>query len=111
MLRSLVLGAALFVATPALACPMADAAAYQAAAEKVDAAGGSKVSLAVEGMHCGDCSEKVVSALKAVDGVLEVAVDYQTGTARIAFDAGKTDATKLAAAVSATGYSAKVAST
>ena len=92
MLRTLVLGAALFVGTPALACPMADAAAYRAAAEKVEATDGTKVALAVEGMHCGDCSEKIVTALKGLDGVIEAAVDSD----------------KMVAAIGELGFTAKV---
>lgn len=108
MLRSLALGALLLVGTPALACPMADAAAYRAAVEKVEAAQGTKVSLAVDGMHCGDCSTKITAALKGLDGVVDAAVDYQTGTARIAFDSKKVDAAKMIAAIGQAGFTAKV---
>lgn len=108
MFRTLVLGAALFVGAPALACPMADAAAYRAAVEEVEAADGTKVALAVEGMHCGDCSEKVVTALKGLDGVIAAAVDYQTGVARVVIDADKVDSDKMVAAIGELGFTAKV---
>lgn len=108
MLRSVVLSLGLLVATPALACPMADAAAYQAAVQQVEAASGTKVSLAVDGLASGGCSSKVVAALKSVDGVVEAAVDHQTGKARVAFDAKKVDSNKLIAAISQVGYTARV---
>lgn len=107
MLRSLFVSAGLLLATPALACPMADAAAFAAAAEVVQQADGTKVSLAVDGMHCGDCSDKVTTALKGIDGVNAVAVDYQNGVAEIAYDSGKTDVSALVAAVTAAGFKAQ----
>ena len=108
MLRSVILGLGLLVATPALACPMADAAAYQTAVQQVDAANGTKVSLAVDGLAGGGCSSKVVAALKGLDGVVEAAVDYQSGQAKVAYDAQKVDTAKLIAAISQAGYTAKV---
>jgi len=108
MLRSLILGATLLVATPALACPMADAADYATSLAKVQAAPGDKIDLSVEGMSCGSCSAKVVAALKALDGVNEAAVDYQTGMAEIAYDAKKVDSAKLIATIKDAGYSAKL---
>ncbi len=108
MIRSMIVAASLFVATPALACPMADAAAFARAAQTVQQADGTKVSLAVEGMHCGDCSEKVTTALKGVDGVVAVAVDYQNGRAEIAYDAGKVKLDALVKAVTDTGFKAEV---
>lgn len=109
MLRSLFVASALFFATPALACPMADAAAFARAAEAVKSADGAKVSLAVEGLKSGGCSEKVTMALKSVDGVTAVAVDYQTGRAEIAYDAAKVSVDALLQAVSGTGYTAEKA--
>ncbi len=109
MIRKIALASALAFAfaTPAMACPMADAAAYAEAAKTVQASAGAKATFKVEGMSCGDCSTKVTEALKAIDGVEAVAVDYQTGEAQIAFDAEKTDADKLLAAIKATGYAAQ----
>lgn len=107
-MRSLLLGAALLVATPALACPMADAAAYNDAAAKVHASAGTKVTIAIDGMTCGSCAEKVMTALNGMTGVVAAAVDYQTGRAEIAFDASKVKAEALINAIQKTGYKAKV---
>ena len=94
---------------PADACPMADAAAYKAAAQQVKATKGTHVAFNVTGMSCGDCSEKINTAIKAIDGVMASAVDYQTGEARVAFDAKKTDEAAILAAIHGTGFKAKKA--
>lgn len=75
----------------------------KAAADDVDAAAGEKVQLAVTGMHCGACASKITAALKGVDGVNAAAVDHETGTAKIAFDAEKTNVEALVAAVAKLG--------
>lgn len=106
MLSALALGAAMLFSAPADACPMADAAEYAAAAEQVEAADGTKASFKVDGMTCGSCSSKVIAALTAVDGVHAAAVDYQTGEAKVAFDATKTDAASLKKVIEETGYAA-----
>lgn len=106
-MRALFISLALFLSVDAFACPMADAAAYAAAAQEVKNAEGNKATFKVAGMHCGDCSTKVVTALKAVDGVQAAAVDYQTGEAVVAFDASKTNAELLLAAISGTGFAAE----
>ncbi|MED5369389.1 MAG: heavy-metal-associated domain-containing protein [Myxococcota bacterium] len=108
MLRKIALASALAFSfsSAAMACPMADAAAYQEAAQKVEAADGAKASFSVEGMSCGDCSNKVTAAIKAIDGVNAVAVDYQNGVAKVSFDADKTNADAILEAIKATGYTA-----
>jgi Cu+-exporting ATPase len=107
-MRRLVLGFALLVATPALACPMADGSAYSAAAEKVKAATGTKVTLVVEGMHCGSCAEKVMAKLSGLPGVQAAASDFQTGATDVAYDASKIKTDKLIAAVQELGFKAKI---
>lgn len=108
MFRSLALSAALFVGTPALACPMPGTSTYPADAARVDAADGTKIAFSVEGMKCGDCANKVVTALKGLEGVVDAAVDYQTGQANVVFDSTKVDGPKMVAAVTDLGYPAKL---
>lgn len=108
-MRTLLFGAAILFATPALACPMADAAAFNESAAKVQAAEGAKLTLAVDGMHCGSCSEKVTAKLTSIDGVVAAATDYQTGRTEIAYDASKVKVDALLAAVKDVGFTAKVA--
>jgi copper chaperone CopZ len=108
MLRSLALGAALAFSVPAFACPMADAAAFAQAAEKVQQMDGAKATFKVEGMHCGDCSTKVTKALKSVEGVKDAAVDYQTGKTFVAYEEGKVEKKDLLAAIATTGFKAEL---
>ena len=98
---------ALSFTSPSLACPMADAAAYKNDAAKVETAEGTKLALTVKGMTCGDCSQKVHDAVQTVDGVVAVAVDYQTGETKVAFDPAKTNQKAILAAIKSTGYTAK----
>lgn len=120
MLRSLVLAVGLFVAAPALACGGADCgdkapckmkstADTTAALAEFDKATGDKLTLQVKGMKCGACSDKVVAALKAVEGVKVAAVSHETGEAKVAFDGKKVDSDKILAAVKGLGYEAKLA--
>lgn len=67
-------------------------------------ADGSKVKLAVAGMSCGACADKVAASLKAVDGVKGATVSADTGVAEVSYDAGKTNPEKLVAAVNAGGH-------
>jgi copper chaperone len=87
-------------------CAMADAAAAAEAKTKVEASEGSKAEFKVDGMTCGGCTEKVVAALQGVDGVFAAAVDYQAGTASVAYDPAKVDEAKLLEAINGTGFAA-----
>ena len=104
MFRYVFLAAGLFYAQSAMACPMADAAAFAEAAAKVASTEGTKASYKVEGLTCGSCSEKVATAINAVEGVLLSAVDYQTGRVEIVFDQQKPSFVKLEEALASTGY-------
>lgn len=106
MFRTAAIALALLAAPPALACKMADAQAYAAAAETVKQAEGAKATFSVDGMHCGDCSNKITTALTAVDGVLAAAVDYQSGETVVAFDTSKTNADALLSAIKGSGFKA-----
>ncbi len=108
MVRTILLGAALAMSAPAFACPMADAAAFAEAAEKVKTAEGTKITLAIDGMTCGSCSEKITSTLSGLSGVVASATDYQTGRTEVAYDPAKTSPEKLMAAIEELGFKAKV---
>ena len=86
------------------ACPMADAAAFQEAAAKVAATEGAHASFMLKGMTCGSCSSKVSTHMDSIEGVLAIAVDYQSGKVEVAYDSTKTDVTKLETALTGTGY-------
>ena len=61
-------------------------------------------TLKVGGMTCGGCVSSVTKALRAVDGVKDVAVSLQAGEARIEFDENATAPDRLRAAVERAGY-------
>ncbi len=60
-------------------------------------------TLKIDGMTCGHCVMHVKNALQAVEGVTEVNVDLQAGTATV--QGG--DAPSLIKAVETEGYSAQ----
>lgn len=64
------------------------------------------VNLAVEGMCCGGCTEKLHAAALGVPGVREAAVDFERGTV-LARASADVDAAVLEAALSFDKYSAK----
>lgn len=107
MVRSLAFAAALLMSSSALACPMADAAAFTEAAAKVEQASGKKATFAVTGMHCGSCSDKVSKALIAVPGVTAAAVDYQTGKVVVAYDDQKANTQAMLDAITKSGFKAE----
>lgn len=103
-MRSIVLASLLFFSVDSIACPMADAAAFQETASKVAALDGAKAHFVLDGMSCGSCSSKVAKALNETSGVLLSAVDYQSGAVEIAYDSSKTSVSELEKALAATGY-------
>lgn len=98
-------------ATPA-AAGEAKAGCHMPSAEATTAAlpaDGTHATLAVTGMHCGACADKVHTALIGIDGVKGAKVDLAANKVEIAFDAKKTNLDKLVAAVATTGFTASVA--
>jgi Cu2+-exporting ATPase len=71
--------------------------------------GGSRVgvsSLQLSGMHCAACSGIIESALQAVPGVLEAAVNPASQRATVRWDPARTRPSAWIAAVRAAGYGA-----
>jgi len=87
-------------------CPMP--AAADADADAVDAAAGTKLTLAVSGVHCPMTAAHVRAALLKLEGVNAVAVDTTGGT-RVAFDDEATDRERIVAAIDAVeGFKATI---
>ena len=42
-----------------------------------------EIIINVEGMVCGGCENRVINALKSVDGVSEVIADHKTGIVKV----------------------------
>jgi len=66
------------------------------------------VQLAVDNMMCDACPITVRKALSHVAGVTQTAVDLATHTATVTFDPTRTTPHALAAAVTNSGYPARV---
>ncbi len=69
-----------------------------------DAADSRTVVLEVSGTTCQVCPVTVRKALERVPGVAAVKVSYDTGTATVSFNPGKTDVDALTAATANAGY-------
>ena len=65
--------------------------------------------LAVTGMHCGHCQEKVAKALRGVVGVYSAIVDWQDGEAEVDFNDDAVTTELLLTAVQQAGYEGKLA--
>jgi len=63
----------------------------------------------IKGMHCASCAGIIERNVRKVEGVEHIEVNYGTETAKIAFDASKTDPHKLSAHIKPLGYSLVVA--
>lgn len=70
----------------------------------------SQIVLSVEGMHCASCAGRVERALGGVEGVQSARVNLVTNQASVAYDPQRASASRLVAAVQASGYSARVLS-
>lgn len=64
----------------------------------------AEVTLNVGGMTCQSCQNHVTKALRAVEGVSNVEVSLERGTATVAYDDEKTNPGALAQAVTEAGY-------
>ncbi|QOY85128.1 heavy-metal-associated domain-containing protein [Paludibaculum fermentans] len=63
------------------------------------------LKLAIDGMHCGSCVNRVTNALKKVEGVEVKQVDI--GSAEVEFDETKTQPEQIAESVNRIGFNAR----
>ncbi|MDZ7315415.1 MAG: cation transporter [candidate division KSB1 bacterium] len=68
-----------------------------------------KVEIAIDGMTCNNCVEKVKTALQKVEGVKNAEVSLEKRNAIVTYDDSKTDEKTLKQAVNAAGFKAKEA--
>lgn len=59
----------------------------------------------IKGMHCASCAGIIEKALKKIEGVQSVEVNYGTETAKVAFDKSKTSPRHLSQKIEPLGYS------
>ncbi len=70
-------------------------------------AAGERVELAIEGMTCASCANRVEKSLNELDGV-QASVNFATERATVSFDPGRTEPEELVEAVGRTGYTASL---
>lgn len=70
---------------------------------------GKTVVLNVSNMTCGSCVNHVTKSLAAVDGVTDVTVSLDKGTAEVVYDEAKATPEMFTAAVVKAGYPAQMA--
>jgi len=63
-------------------------------------------TITIEGMNCGHCVAKVTSALQAIPGVSQAAVDLAARSATVRYDAVQASMAKLMGAVNTAGFKA-----
>jgi copper chaperone len=65
-----------------------------------------KLTLSIEGMHCGGCVRRVTTALQGVEGVELGSVEV--GSAQMIFHPDQASAEEIAATVNRIGFSAHI---
>ena len=93
--------------TGAKACPLTSGSAKTAAATVKES--DQKIMMTVTGMTCQSCVSSITKSLASVDGVSDVVVSLEDGTAKVAYDAEKVKPEALTAAVVKAGYKAEFA--
>ena len=69
----------------------------------------SKAVLSVEGMTCSGCIYTIKNSLASFEGIKDIQVDVAAGSTEILYDRSQQpDVDKMAAAITASGYAAKV---
>ncbi|WP_048198198.1 heavy-metal-associated domain-containing protein [Methanocella arvoryzae] len=66
-----------------------------------------KVTLQIDGMHCGHCAAAVTDSLKKVKGVKDAETVYTTGKSRVLIDPEMAKVDDLVKAVEDAGYTVK----
>jgi copper chaperone len=66
----------------------------------------SKLTLSIEGMHCGACIRRVTTALNGIKGVELGSVEV--GSAALKFNPDQASAKEIAAAVDRIGFTAQI---
>jgi P-type Cu+ transporter len=65
-----------------------------------------KLDLHIEGMHCGSCALGIQMLVSQMDGVSQVAVDYEGKKGSFEFDGAKTNKDAIVKTIAELGYQA-----
>jgi len=66
-----------------------------------------KLTIQIEGMHCGHCAAAITDGLKKAKGVKEAETVYTTGKAKVVYDDAATKSADLVKIVEGLGYKVK----
>lgn len=106
MRKTLLIGAAVAAAgLGGLAVGASQSPGRTAAAASAEATEAT-ARFSVENMTCASCPISVKNAMKRVDGVKSVDVDFDTKVATVVYDPARTSAAEIAAASTNVGYPA-----
>jgi len=68
----------------------------------------ASVTLAVEGMHCGSCAERIEDVLGRLDGVVSADVTFDQRRAVVRYDSRRVDVARIIRAIEDAGFSARL---
>ncbi len=107
-----VAGAAVNLATETASVSFESPATASSLAEMLEKAGYpaeiAKATFDIDGMTCASCVGRVERALTEVEGVLRASVNLTTESAQVEYVEGVLDSSSLVAAISNSGYKAKI---
>ena len=63
-----------------------------------------QITLAVVGMHCGGCEQRLQRAMGRIDGTVRTVADHRRGEVRVAFDEARTSEQAIRACIEQAGY-------
>lgn len=70
--------------------------------------GQTRVMIPVEGMTCAGCSASITLALKRLDGVIRVDVDFRKGAATVVHEKDKVTVKQMVATINKAGFKARM---
>ena len=66
-----------------------------------------RLTLRVEGMHCGSCAERIEDTVRALDGVVSADVDFEQTRAIVVYDPRRISPSRIIAAIEDAGFRAR----
>ena len=70
--------------------------------------GQARVVIPVNGMTCGACASAITRAVKKLDGVITVDVDYEKGSTTVVLEEEKVTTEQIVEAINKTGFKASM---
>lgn len=67
----------------------------------------ARVTLWIEGMHCGACAERIEDVLGRLPGVISADVDFEQTRALVVYQPGRVTVARVVSAVEEAGFRAR----